>query len=349
MVAAARPPAGTGPYSIVSYDPKRQLKLERNPHFHEWSPAARPDGYPDAIVMKFGVSKEAATTAVEQGRLDYAGVPVDRINEVTTRYAPQVHINTVSETNSLLINTRLAPFDSQDARRALSYALDRNEMIRLIRGPQLAQPTCQILPPNSPGYKPYCPFTLHPVRLGTWQASDLARARKLVARSHTRGTRVTVLTDEGENPKRIGGYLVQLLNRLGYVASRKVVPYAIVSRAPVFSGPRGTIQIYPIFWYADYPSAAAFIRGSFSCGGATNDAGFCDTRIDREMRQAQTLELTDPRAADAQWAHIDRELTDAAAWIPWSTDKEVDFVSKRVGNFQFHPLLAMLFDQLWVR
>ena len=67
------------------------------------------------------------------------------------------------------------------------------------------------------------------------------------------------------------------------------------------------------------------------------------------MRQAQTLEPTDPRAADAQWAHIDRELVDAAAWIPWSTGKEIDFVSKRVGNFQFHPAWFLLFDQLWVR
>ncbi len=67
------------------------------------------------------------------------------------------------------------------------------------------------------------------------------------------------------------------------------------------------------------------------------------------MRQAHTLEPTDPGAADARWAHIDRELTDAAAWIPWSTSKEIDFVSKHVGNFQFHPMWFLLFDQLWVR
>ena len=95
--AATRPVPATGPYAIVRYDPRRRLELTRNPHFQEWSRAARPDGYPDAIVMTFGPSDEAATTAVERGRLDYApGLPVDRLHEVATRYPGQLHTNSVS-------------------------------------------------------------------------------------------------------------------------------------------------------------------------------------------------------------------------------------------------------------
>jgi hypothetical protein len=67
------------------------------------------------------------------------------------------------------------------------------------------------------------------------------------------------------------------------------------------------------------------------------------------MRRAEALEPTDPRRADEQWAHIDRELVDAAPWIAYSNGKERDFVSKRVGNLQLHPLWGVLFDQLWVR
>jgi len=37
------------------------------------------------------------------------------------------------------------------------------------------------------------------------------------------------------------------------------------------------------------------------------------------------------------------------AWIPYSNGKELDLVSKRVGNFQYHPEWSALFDQLWVR
>jgi peptide/nickel transport system substrate-binding protein len=67
------------------------------------------------------------------------------------------------------------------------------------------------------------------------------------------------------------------------------------------------------------------------------------------MKRAQTLQLTNPRGADALWAQIDHQLADSAPWIPYFTPKETDFVSKRVGNVQFHPQWLLLFDQLWVR
>ncbi len=43
----------TGPYRIASLDPKRELRLVRNPHFRVWSSDARPDGYPDEIRFHF--------------------------------------------------------------------------------------------------------------------------------------------------------------------------------------------------------------------------------------------------------------------------------------------------------
>jgi hypothetical protein len=49
------------------------------------------------------------------------------------------------------------------------------------------------------------------------------------------------------------------------------------------------------------------------------------------------------------WARLDRELTDLAVWLPTVTGKQTDIVSKRVGNYHYHPLWGVLIDQLWVR
>ena len=38
-----------------------------------------------------------------------------------------------------------------------------------------------------------------------------------------------------------------------------------------------------------------------------------------------------------------------AVAIPLVNPKDVAFVSKRVGNFQRHPVLGMLISRLWVR
>ena len=190
------------------------------------------------------------------------------------------------------MNTRIAPFDSEDARRALSYALDRSELIRRTGGLQFGQPTCQILPPNFPGYKPYCPYTLLPGRPARGGAPDLTKARKLIARSHTRGMQVTVLGRQDYFGTRIAGYLVQLLDRLGY-GPRKNSFRTKSSRGRLRSQAHAPpCRFTPAQWFADYPSPAAFIQPAFSCGGPTNDSGFCNRRLD--VRWARRKRLNRP-------------------------------------------------------
>src|SRR6266508_3550992 len=94
----------------------------------------------------------------------------------------------------LFLNTRLRPFDDVRVRRAINYAVDRAAVVRTQGGPELAQPLCQIRPPSIAGYRPYCPYTLDRTRAGEWKAPDLARARRLVAASGTRGIKVTLWT-----------------------------------------------------------------------------------------------------------------------------------------------------------
>jgi peptide/nickel transport system substrate-binding protein len=61
------------------------------------------------------------------------------------------------------------------------------------------------------------------------------------------------------------------------------------------------------------------------------------------------LQATDARAANALWARIDRDLTDEAPWLFLYNNKQADFVSSRVGNFQYNLHYGILLDQLWVK
>ena len=51
----------------------------------------------------------------------------------------------------------------------------------------------------------------------------------------------------------------------------------------------------------------------------------------------------------ALWAQADRQFTDQAPVVPLVTPSITDFVSHRVGNYQYNPQLGVLIDQLWVR
>jgi peptide/nickel transport system substrate-binding protein len=80
-----------------------------------------------------------------------------------------------------------------------------------------------------------------------------------------------------------------------------------------------------------------------------NAAEFCDPRIDAQAQQALALEQRDPAVAAGRWAAIDRELVNMAPWVPLYNPRDLNVLSARVGNYQFHPYWNVLIDQLWVR
>ena len=93
------------------------------------------------------------------------------------------------------------------------------------RGPEAGSPTCQILPPGIPGYRPYCPFTVGPTSVGDWVGPNLGLARRLVAESGTKGMRVVVWGHEWD--RSISTSIVSVLRELGYRASVVIRPDAV--------------------------------------------------------------------------------------------------------------------------
>jgi len=295
----------------------------------------------------------AQVQAVETGNADVAseGVPPSRLTEVETQYASQVRQNLLAGTTFVFLNTRLPPFDDVRARRAVSYAIDRAAVVQALGGPDRAQPTCQILPPNFPGYRPYCPFTLEPSPAGTWTAPNLLTAQRLIAASGTHGMRVTVWIPPNHRPE--GAIVVALLTQLGYRAQAKELGFDYYTK---IGDSRLKIQAGVHQWQADYPTPAAFLNVLLSCAAFKPDAGtslnapeFCDHQIDAQMTQALDLQSTDAAAANSLWSTIDHELADQAPLVPLVNAKRVDFLSRRVGNYQYNPQLGILLDQLWVR
>ncbi len=353
------PLPATGPYVITSYRKNRSLTLRRNPYFHEWSKAAQPDGYPDRIVVEMGGTPDEAVDDVIRGKADAFSTAQSetppsqgRLAAIETRYASQVHTNPQLATIYLFLNTRLAPFDRLDVRRALNYAADRGAAVSALGGPHVAQATCQILPPYSPGYRPYCPYTAGATAQGTWAAPDLGKARALVARSGTRGMKITVWS--WADLRGVGPYTVKLLQSLGYRVSLKE------RAAPAYwyatDDSRTKAQIGTEEWISDYPAASDFFDNLLTCASFlpdnaynTNVAEFCDPRIDRQVGQALAEQATNPDAARKLWERIDRETVDQAPWVPLVNPKVVDVLSKRVGNYQYSQQGGMLIDQLWVR
>jgi YVTN family beta-propeller protein len=350
------PLPATGPYMIASFRPGRELTLVRNPRFREWSKAAQPDGNPDRITWKLGVSRVDQVRVVERGDADvaYEGVPPELESEVETQYASQMHINPLRGVTHLFLNTRVRPFDDVRVRRAVNYAVDRAAAVRTSARGAGAQPTCQILPSDFPGFQPYCPYTKDPRSSGAWTAPDLERARRLVAESGTRGAEVTVWVSDSH--RREGPLVARLMRSLGYQARLRQVDTGVYFGPAGPANSRLRVQAGLVTYLSEYPAASAHLDAFLSCralkpGSATNQnwSGFCDRRIERWIQRALALQETDPYRANQLWARVDRAIVDRAPLVPLFSLRQVDFVSRRVGNYQFHPQWGILLGQLWVR
>ena len=348
----------TGPYMTRSLSPGRSWVLVRNPRFREWSREAQPDGFPDRIVLSVAPARPIA--ALERGAVDVLlAPPLGRVDALARRYANQLHIDPSGATFALVVNTRVAPFDRLAVRRALNYAVDRKRIARLTGSSLTAQPTCQILAPTLPGYRPYCPYTLEPGPSGSWTAPDLAKAQQLVDSSGTRGMKVTLLMTSpfpGAPTLQIGRYVVSVLDRLGYRASFRVITNAAAVGLGDLGDSRRRPQIGWFTWFQDHPTPSNFIEPLLTCRAFVprsqenlNVAEFCDRRIDAQIRRADSLQQRDPAAAGELWSRIDHELVDRAPWVPLYNPRIATALGARVGNYKYHPFWNVLLDQLWVR
>jgi YVTN family beta-propeller protein len=339
---------GTGPYTIVKAD-REQVRFVRNRYFREWAHAAQPAGSPDEIVWRSLPSADAAVAAVQRSEADwfYGTIPARRYRSLALNHPGALHISPTFGIEFVPLNTHIAPFNDVRVRRALNYAVDRRHIAELYGGSAFAAPTCQPLAPGMPGYRRYCPYTRRPTSGGAWSAADVARARRLVAASGTRGETIDVwgAPDEGFVPPSVPHYIASVLRGLGYRVRLHMVPFASISEAM-----RRHFQLsVDGDWVAEYPVPSAYLPQFFGCRGGTSNGYVCRPGLDRQMTRAAELGPRKPASSNALWTRIDHRLTDLAAWVPTVAEREVEVTSARLHNYEYNPVWGFLADQSWLR
>jgi ABC-type transport system substrate-binding protein len=77
-----------------------------------------------------------------------------------------------------------------------------------------------------------------------------------------------------------------------------------------------------------------------------NGSAFCDPRVEARVDDALAAQRTQ---ADAIWQDVYRRIDAEAPYVALVNRRALTLVSKRVGNFQHHPLWGPLYEQMWVR
>jgi peptide/nickel transport system substrate-binding protein len=291
------PIPSAGPYAVASFVRFEQVVLRRN-RFYDGprKPAL------DALIVKGGMTGEAAAAAVQRGAADYmadTGMPpsgdLEPGSALARRYGrPGGRLRYLrppsTATMMLIFDTRRGLFRSARLRRAVNLALDR----RALAGFGHADPRSLLIPPGVPGHSTAGPYPLRP---------DLRRARALAAGHH--GT-VVVAADAGGPAGSADPVLEELrrdLARIGITA--KVVLRA--NPVAASTDPRQHIDAVFTGWSPDYPDP--FDAIDVVLDPAARPAGlpafFDDARWLRRMRRAAAT----PQARRAAvYGRLDRAL-----------------------------------------
>ena len=158
---------GTGPFRMVSYAPNRQLLLERNDH------AWNKDGLAKVakLTIRYMPEQSAQIAGLKSGQIDLMFPSAESALQLSRD--PSVKTVEVVSTNTLRLNVNsgVAPFNNVDVRRALSLALDREEVVK---GALLGAGVASAQVP--PSYT----WAIKPADL-KYQRHDPAEARRLLA------------------------------------------------------------------------------------------------------------------------------------------------------------------------
>jgi peptide/nickel transport system substrate-binding protein len=322
-VSTLHPLPATGPYEILSYQPRSRIVEVRNPYFQAWRFHGHvPVGNPDRVTWDIVPTARAALRSVLSGKDDwmsYWPIPPKRLPGLEERYASQLEISTPPNLAYFFMNTHVPPFDNLAVRQAVNYAISRKWLVHLAGG--LAEPTENILPPGYPSYSPHKLYR-----------HDFRKAKRLVATSGERGRRVTVWNHDVPGDLPFTEYLVSVLNKLGFHAHERIVTAS--DYWSTLSEPSTKAQIGFADWVQDYPHPldwfGVLLDGrKAATARSDNYADFDVPWVTREIESLTRHPNLTP-SLDEQWRQLDQKVMELAPWAPFLNRDEVDFFSARV-------------------
>jgi peptide/nickel transport system substrate-binding protein len=309
--AFAQRPVGSGPYRWVRREEGQFIELAADPDFFLGRPKI------ERVIVQVAASPDARINLLLAGQADAIdNIPPPLTNYARVEAAPHVRLVPVPSNNVgyLLFNQRdpvardrphpiLA---DRDVRRALVLALDRDLLVRAVLGQY--------------GYVPFGPVSAQLwIRHGAPAHSqpDQSTARRLLAgrgwvdrdgngiRENRDGAPLSLRLTVSTSSFIRGQMAVMIKEQLRQVG---VNIELLRVEAPVWQERRAAGDFDIDFSAATQDPSPSGLVQSWSCGGPTNVAGYCDPVADSLLQQA----ISSPKADSRLWHGYLRRVEESA-------------------------------------
>lgn len=282
--------AADGEYFVQSSMPGVETVLRANPDY--W--AGKP--YYDQVVLKVTPSAANRALLLQRGAVDIAeGLGIDQLDDL--RDAEGVKVLSVPDRNQyhLGFNNKRKPFDDVAVRRALSYAVPYDSIVKdVLRG--------QAQTPQSPIAREGQGFDGD-----AWPYSyDLDKARSMLAAAGYPDGFSFTLAIGSDDPavEEMAIVLKDQFKRIG--VELKIDKQTNASFAETLDKRRADAWLRSVLWYIDDPGYVG--QTFYQCGGLLNWMDYCDRDVDALTRRLIATPQEDTerrqRLADAMQKRI---------------------------------------------
>jgi oligopeptide transport system substrate-binding protein len=272
------------------------------------------------------------------GKVDWINdIPPPALKEILKEQPPRDDVNPQPYLNTYfyLLNTTHPPLNDVRVRRALSLAIDRTEIVRLLAGGEL--PAYSFVPPVLPGYDPpQC------------QKQNVEEARRLLAEAGYPEGRGFPAFEISYNTHETHQMIAQLIRKQWQKNLGIHVRTRNQEFATLLSNQRSlNYDISRLGWIGDYPDPNTFLD-MFITGSDNNRTGWSSPKYDRLI--ADAAKETDVAKRLVMLHDAERILMDELPILPFyfyvSKNMVKPYVRGFYNNFQdSHPVSAIWIDR----
>ncbi|GAB3622626.1 ABC transporter substrate-binding protein [Mariniluteicoccus endophyticus] len=323
-------PPASGPYRVTDYKVGSKVVLERNPHWKAETDPVRP-AYPDRIEYEMGLNSETAgqRMAADQGDDKNATGPsvnaslITRIN-ADPKLKERVYVSPSGQMTFLVMNTSRPGLSDIKVRRAIQYAINKQQIQTIAGGPVYGGDIATtLLPPGVYGHEK---FDLYPAA----PTGDQAKAKEVLAGAQV--PKLTLAIDSAKTAQ--GNQAASIANDLKAIGIEVQIVPQDADKLSDTQTKTGDFDLTLAGWQADFPSAYAalqpLIASSEIGNGGYNMARLSDPKIDQAIAEASGV--LDAAAAQKKWAEIDRAAMELAPVVPLIYSKNAFIYGSNVGG-----------------
>ena len=292
-------PVGTGPFKFVEYKTGDHVLVRRNPDYYGGAPLLK------EILFKIIPDENTALVALKSGEIDSTGIPAKDFHKMKG-------IN-LFKYDALLytyfgFNLRSPMFSDVRVRQALSYAVNRKQLIGLI-----------FLGYASPAYAPSAPIS--------WAYSDDVhkyeydpqKAKELLKEAGVKDLGFTVLVNHGNKDReKAATILQQQFKKIGVKMNIRILEWsALLKIINARKDPKDYDAVI-IGWSLGVDPDGYLIWHSSQYPGGLNFIGYDNTEVDRllEAGRAEQSKAGRKKIYTKMYKEITKDAPYIFLWYP---------------------------------